>query len=129
MSNTYVLVHGAWHTGAQLEAVAQHIRQAGHEVHCPTLAGNRPGDDRSRTGLAEAAQSVVDYVREKNLQQIRLVGHSYGGMVLSQAIGSLGGHVARLVYVNAFVPEPGQSLVDLVPTPYVEDWRRRTTAR
>ena len=41
---TYVLVHGAWHTGAELEPTAAPIRAAGHEVHTPTIAGNRPGD-------------------------------------------------------------------------------------
>ena len=49
MSDTYVLVHGAWHTGAELEPAAAHIRKFGHTVHCPTLTGNRPDDDRSRT--------------------------------------------------------------------------------
>ena len=57
MSDTYVLVHGAWHTGEFMEPVAQHLRAKGHTVHCPTLAGNRPGDDRSTTGLAEAVAS------------------------------------------------------------------------
>ncbi|MEN9888346.1 MAG: hypothetical protein RL559_383 [Pseudomonadota bacterium] len=119
MSDVYVLVHGAWHTGAELEAVAQHMRQAGHTVHCPTLAGNRAGDDRSRIGLQEAAQSLIDFIEQQDLRQVRLVGHSYGGMVLSQAAHRLQPRLARLVYVNAFVPEPGQSLVDLVPPVYV----------
>ncbi len=55
MSDTYVLVHGAWHTGAELEATMEHLRKAGHTVHCPTLAGNRAGDDRSRVGLKDAS--------------------------------------------------------------------------
>ena len=61
MADTYVLVHGAWHTGEQLEPVASHLRARGHVVHCPTLAGNQPGDDRSVLGLSEAAQSLVDF--------------------------------------------------------------------
>lgn len=83
MSDTYVLVHGAWHTGAEIEAVADGLRAAGHTVHCPTLAGNNPGDDRSRIGLEDAIESAVRYIEEKNLTQVRLVGHSYGGMVIS----------------------------------------------
>ena len=58
MSDTYVLVHGAWHTGAEIEPAAEQIRKMGHTVHCPTLAGNRKGDDRSRIGLAAAAESL-----------------------------------------------------------------------
>ena len=61
--STYVLVHGAWHTGAELASVASPIRAAGHQVHTPTLAGNRPGDSKT-TGLKEAIQSVVDYLAE-----------------------------------------------------------------
>lgn len=46
MSDICALVRGAWHTGAELEAVADAVRAAGHTVHCPTLARNRPGDSR-----------------------------------------------------------------------------------
>ena len=51
MADIYVLVHGAWHTGAEMEAVAGHLRKGGHVVHCPTVAGNNKDDDRSATGL------------------------------------------------------------------------------
>lgn len=115
MSDTYVLVHGAWHTGAQLEAAAAHLRKLGHTVHCPTLAGNRPGDDRSKVGLADAVNSLVDYIREHKLDNVRLAGHSYGGMVISQAYQKAPERIGRLVYVNAFVPMPGESLIDMVP--------------
>ncbi len=119
MSDTYVLVHGAWHTGAELEATAEHLRKLGHTVHCPTLAGNRPQDDRSKIGLGEAAQSLVDYIREHKLDNVRLAGHSYGGMVISVAYQKLAERVKRLIYVNAFVPMPGDSLNNLVPPIYV----------
>ena len=119
MSDTYVLVHGAWHTGAELEAAAENIRKSGHTVHCPTLAGNRTGDDRSRIGLMDAARSLEAFLKEKNLSGVRLVGHSYGGMVISQLMDIAPERVTRLVYVNAFVPNPGESLNDMVPPMYV----------
>lgn len=115
MSNTYVLVHGAWHTGAELEAVADVIRAAGNVVHCPTLAGNRDGDDRSTIRLADAIDSLVEFVTSQGLENIRLVAHSYGGMVVSGAAQRLLGRISRLVYVNAFVPLDGESLTDMVP--------------
>ena len=59
--STYVLVHGAWHTGKELEPTAAPIRAAGHQVHTPTLAGNRPGDSK-KTGLDEAIKSFIDYL-------------------------------------------------------------------
>ena len=120
MHDTYVLVHGAWHTGAELEATAVEMRRAGHTVHCPTLAGNRPGDDRSTIGLADAAESLCAWLREHDLKDVRLVGHSYGGMVISQAVQSEAARIRRLVYVNAFVPLPGESLNDMVPPHYVQ---------
>ncbi len=116
---TYVLVHGAWHTGAEMEAAAAPLRAAGHVVHCPTLAGNRPGDDRTQTGLEDAAQSLKHYIEQHDLQHVRLVGHSYGGMVISRVVDLLPQRIARLVYVNAFVPQPGECLNDLVPPHYV----------
>lgn len=97
MSDTYVLVHGAWHTGELMEPVAQQLRARGHTVHCPTLAGNRPGDDRQSTGLPEAVQSLVDYLHAHELTGVRLVGHSYGGMVISHAADQVGQRLARLV--------------------------------
>lgn len=120
MADTYVLVHGAWHTGELLEPVAEHLRARGHVVHCPTLAGNRPGDDRSRIGLAEAAQSLVAFLEEKNLSGVRLMGHSYGGMVISQATATASAlrRIRRLVYWNAFVPLDGECLNDMVPPHY-----------
>ncbi|WP_326539841.1 alpha/beta fold hydrolase [Pseudorhodoferax sp.] len=118
MTDTYVLVHGAWHTGAELEPVAQAIRAQGHHVHTPTLAGNRPGDDRSRTGLDDAIASAVDYLVAHDLREVRLVGHSYGGMVISGVAQRVPERLRRLVYINAFVPLDGQSLNDMVPPHY-----------
>jgi pimeloyl-ACP methyl ester carboxylesterase len=117
--DTYVLVHGAWHTGDLLEPVAQLLRKRGHTVHCPTLAGNRPGDDRSKTGLADATRSLAEFITANGLTDVRLMGHSYGGMVISQAAAALGGRLRRLVYWNAFVPLGGQCLNDMVPPVYV----------
>ena len=97
MSDTYVLIHGAWHTGAELEATAEHMRKRGHTVHCPTLTGNRPGDDRSRVGLEDAAQSVCDYLQQHDLKNVRLAGHSYGGMVISRVADLMPERIARLI--------------------------------
>lgn len=118
MADTYVLVHGAWHTGELMEPVAQHLRAQGHTVHCPTLAGNRPGDDRSRIGLTDAARSLAGFLEERKLSDVRLVGHSYGGMVISQVTAWALPRIRRLVYWNAFVPLNGQCLNDMVPPHY-----------
>lgn len=115
---TFVLVHGAWHTGELLAEVAAPIRAAGHEVHTPTIAGNRPGDSK-RTGLEAAIASIAGYLVEKNLSDVVLMGHSYGGMVITGVADREPARIRRLVYWNAFVPNDGEALNDMVPPHYV----------
>ncbi|MGH7006006.1 MAG: alpha/beta fold hydrolase, partial [Alphaproteobacteria bacterium] len=114
---TYVLVHGAWHTGELLEDVAKPIRAKGHQVHCPTLAGNRPGDSK-KVGLEDAIRSLTDYFDQHRLDDAVVMGHSYGGMVISGAADRIAARIRRLVYWNAFVPTSGQCLNDMVPPHY-----------
>lgn len=116
--STYVLVHGAWHSGAELEPVAAPIRAAGHQVYTPTIRGNRPGDAKT-AGLKEAIQSIADYLAENNLKNVVLLGHSYGGMIITGVADLVPERIRRLVYWNAFVPNNGQSLNDMVPPQYV----------
>lgn len=118
--DVYVLVHGAWHTGKLLEKTACYLRKKGNIVYTPTLKGNKPGDDRSIIGLNDAIQSIVDYILEFDLNNIILLGHSYGGMVISGVIdnNTVRNRIKRLIYWNAFVPLNGQSLNDMVPASY-----------
>jgi pimeloyl-ACP methyl ester carboxylesterase len=115
---SYVLVHGAWHTGAELEATAAPIRAAGHQVYTPTLAGNRPGDKKT-VGLNDAIASIVDYLAANDLKDVILLGHSYGGMIITGVADRVPERIRRLIYWNAFVPNNGESLNDLVPPVYV----------
>jgi pimeloyl-ACP methyl ester carboxylesterase len=108
----YVLVHGGWHTGEQLEPVAALIRAEGHRVHTPTIRGNRPGDPKT-IGLADAIVSIVEYLETNNAQDIILVGHSYGGMVITGVADRIPQRTRRLVYWNAFVPNDGESAADM----------------
>src|SRR6516165_1587686 len=110
--STYVLVHGAWHSGRELEPLARSIRAAGHEVFTPTTRGNGPGDSKA-VGLADAIQSIADYLTENNLGEIVLVGHSYGGMIITGVADEVSDRIRRLVYWNAFVPNDGESVSDM----------------
>lgn len=115
---TYVLVHGAWHTGGAFAEVAEHLRAAGHTVHTPTLAGNRAGDSKE-TGLEEAVGSLVDYFVTHGITDAVLLGHSYGGIVITGAADRLPeGVVRRLVYWSAYVPNDGESLEDMTPASF-----------
>jgi len=114
----YVLVHGAWHTGKELEPTAVPIRAAGHKADTPTITGNRPGDPKT-IGLNDAIKSIVDYLATENLKDVILVGHSYGGMIITGVADRAPDRIHRLVYWNAFVPNSGESLNDMVPPQYV----------
>jgi len=114
----YVLIHGAWHSGRDLEPLAASIARAGHTAFTPTVKGNRPGDSKN-TGLSEAIQSIVDYLADNELKDIVLAGHSYGGMIITAVADRMPDRIRRLVYWNAFVPNDGESVSDMLPPEYV----------
>ena len=115
----FILVHGAWHNGELMEPVAKSMRKAGHEVHLPTLQGNGPSDDKL-VGLSDVITSLENYIQQKELSDFILVGHSYGGMVITGIADLMPKRIRRLVYWNAFVPNDGESLLDMTPPHYKE---------
>ncbi len=118
---TFVLIHGAWHYGALWEDVAKPLRAADHTVHTPTLAGNGPGEDIDRTvGHSDAVKSAVDYVMENDLKDFVLLGHSYGGTIISRMAEELPDRIRRLIYWNAFVLNDGESIESVSPPHYKE---------
>lgn len=112
-----VLVHGSWHHGDLWGPVADRLRAAGHEVHTPTVAGHGPGADR-RVNHAQCTQSITDYLVSRDLSDVVLLGHSYGGTIISKVVEAVPERVKRLVYWNAFVLGDGESLDDNVPPHY-----------
>jgi pimeloyl-ACP methyl ester carboxylesterase len=110
--STFVLIHGAWHRGELLEPVAEGIRAKGHRVFTPTVLGNRPGDSKA-IGLDAAIESIVDYFKTNTLWDVVLVGHSYGGMIITGVADRCPERIRRLVYWNAFVPNNGESANDM----------------
>jgi len=117
--STFALIHGAWHTGRELEPVAQVIAGAGHGVFTPTIKGNGPTDSRD-LGLLDAIESIVDFLVSRDLRDLVLVGHSYGGMIITGVADQVPGRIRRLVYWNAFVPNDSESVNDMLPPQYVE---------
>ena len=81
----FVLVHGSWHDGETFAAVAHHLRSAGHEVHAPTIAGHGKSADKN-VDHAKCVGSIVDYISSRSLENVVLLGHSYGGTVISKAV-------------------------------------------
>jgi pimeloyl-ACP methyl ester carboxylesterase len=109
----FVLIHGAWHGGWCWDAVRARLEAAAHRVHAPTLPGlaERATELTGALGLADHIASVVAFVEAADLNDIVLVGHSYGGMVITGAADALAARIAQLVYVDAAVPRDGDSMV------------------
>jgi pimeloyl-ACP methyl ester carboxylesterase len=110
---TYVLIHGAWHGGWCWKHVAPALRRAGHEVYAPSLTGmgERGHLARPDIDLDIHIEDVVWLMEMEDLRDVILVGHSYGGMVVTGA-ADRSDRVGQLVYLDAFVPENGKRLLD-----------------
>jgi pimeloyl-ACP methyl ester carboxylesterase len=112
---TYVLVHGGGHGGWCYQRVARLLRAEGHEVYTPTLTGlgERAHLLDDRVDLDRHVADVAAVLRVEDLREVILVGHSYGGMVITGAADREADRVGRLVYLDAATPVHGQSLVDV----------------
>jgi pimeloyl-ACP methyl ester carboxylesterase len=114
---TFVLVHGAWHGAWCWRRVARLLIRHGHEVFAPTLTGvgERSHLLTAAVGLDTHVLDIVNEVKWQELSNIVLVGHSYGGMVISGAAEKIQKAIASIVMLDAFVPEDGQAIIDLQP--------------
>ena len=114
---TFVLVHGGWHGGWCWQKVIPFLEAAGHEVYAPTLTGlaERASELSPDVGLDTHIQDIVGLLEEKNLRGVVLVGHSYGGMVITGVVDAVPERIAHLVYFDTFVPRDGESIAGVVP--------------
>jgi pimeloyl-ACP methyl ester carboxylesterase len=114
---TYVLVHGAWHGSWCWKRVRKSLRDAGHHVFTPTLTGlgERSHLNSAAVSLSTHITDVVNLLRWEDLSDVILCGHSYGGSVISGAADQVPKRIRRLVYLDAFVPEDGECMFDLLP--------------
>lgn len=123
---TFILVHGGnmstdtWNRlfrrntyppggllGARVwEGTKAYLESHGHGVFAPTLP-----DEHTHT-LTDHIDSVCSLIRASDLHAVILVGHSYGGMVITGIAARMSGRIRRLVYVDAALPDPGESLFD-----------------
>ncbi len=125
---TIVLITGAWHGGWSWRPVATRLRAAGHRVLTPTLPGMDLGDDPRGITLTDSCDAVVDLVEREDLTDVTLLGHSWGGYVVSGAAPRVAPRLKRTVFWSAFVPQDGESLMDAVPPHYAELFRAQAAA-
>ncbi|MCR8557788.1 alpha/beta fold hydrolase [Mucilaginibacter sp. BJC16-A38] len=111
-SATIVLVHGAWADATAWQAVIPVLKAQGHEV----IAVNLPGHGSDTTSFAKISlQSYVDVVKNAigDRKNVILVGHSMAGLVISQVAEEIPGQIKELVYLAAYLPKNGESLLSL----------------
>lgn len=113
---TYVLVHGAFHGGWAWQKVADELRKHGNTVYTPTLTGvgERNHLARPDVDLETHIQDVINVLEFEDLEKVVLVGHSYGGMVITGVASRVPERISKLVYFDAVVPDSGQSFFDAI---------------
>ncbi len=110
-----VSVHGAWAGGWQFKKVATLLEARGWKVYRPSMSGlgehfNTASAD---IGLATHIDDIVNFILFENLHDVTLLGHSYGGMVITGVADRIPERISRLIYLDAFLPVNGESAMTL----------------
>jgi pimeloyl-ACP methyl ester carboxylesterase len=116
---TFVLVHGAWGGGYGWSGIAKRLRLSGHDVHVAMLTGlgEKAHLLTPAIDLSVHIRDVLGIFDYEKLSDVILVGHSYGGMVITGAAAKRADKIHSLVYVDAFLPDDGQALWDIADEP------------
>jgi pimeloyl-ACP methyl ester carboxylesterase len=113
--STYVFVHGAWGGSWDWRQVDSLLTRRGHRVYRPQLTGlgERVHLASADVGLTTHIEDVVNTILWEDLRDVVLVGHSYGGMVITGVADRIPDRIRRLVYLDAFLPDSGDTAFDL----------------
>jgi pimeloyl-ACP methyl ester carboxylesterase len=112
---TFLVCHGAWSAGWAWKKMHPLMRKAGHRLVTPTYTGlgERAHLAIPSIDLDTHVADMLNVIKYEDLRDIVLIGHSYGGMVATGVADRARDKVKQLIYIDAFVPEGGQSLNDL----------------
>ncbi|BBM02265.1 alpha/beta fold hydrolase [Microbulbifer sp. GL-2] len=118
MGNTYLLVHGMFLGGWCWARVAKHLTAAGHRVFTPTQTGlgERNHLLSPSIGMDTFVQDLVNVIEFEELEQVILVGHSFGGMAATGAADALPERIRHLVYLDGAIPQSGHAFAEQLPT-------------
>jgi pimeloyl-ACP methyl ester carboxylesterase len=111
---TFVLVHGAWHGGWCWRRVADLLEAKGHKVFTPTMTGLGACSHllNKEVNISTHVTDIGNFIKWENLSDVALVGHSYGGLVISGVAESLHDKIASIVFLDAFLPDDGDTLLN-----------------
>jgi pimeloyl-ACP methyl ester carboxylesterase len=128
---TFVLVHGAWHGGWCYRDTAAALRAAGHTVFTPTHTGlgERAHQAGENVTLETHVRDVCGCIESEELTDVILCGHSYGGMVITSVADRMPERIKALAYLDAYVPEHGESMIDQYRKTLTPEQAAETTAR
>lgn len=117
MRKNYILVHGAWHGGWCWRDLAALLENAGHNVFTPTMTGlaERKHLISPQIGLDTHITDIVSLIEYYDLQNIVLVGHSYGGMVITAVADRFKNRIDHIVYLDAALPKNGDTMISQGP--------------
>jgi len=114
--STFVIVHGAWAGSWGWDPVAELLRARGHDVHVPTLSGlgERSHLAHMPIDLTTHIDDIINEMVWHELDDVVLVAHSYGGFVATGVVERAADRIASIVYLDAFIPQDGQSFEDMI---------------
>jgi pimeloyl-ACP methyl ester carboxylesterase len=118
-SSTLILVHGSWHTGSCWSAVQELLTEAGVDSRAPTLPGHGAADRALEVRHADYVSAVLDAL-DAVADPAVLVGHSFGGSVISRVAELRPDRCRGLVYYSAFVPRDGERVADSLPPQFID---------
>ena len=115
---TYVIVHGAWGGGWDWRGIDSMLTRRGHRVVRVTLTGlgERYHLASPNIGLETHIDDVVNKILWDDLRDVVLVGHSYGGMVITGVVDRIPERIKRVVYLDALLPDSGESVMSIPDT-------------
>ena len=116
MGATVLVCHGAWSAGWAWKKMHPLMTAAGHRLVTPSYTGlgERAHLANPSIDLETHIEDILNVIHYEDLRDIVLVGHSYGGMVATGVAGRARDRVTQLIYIDAFVPDDGESLLDLL---------------
>ncbi len=112
---SFVLVHGAWHGGWCWRRVSDRLERKGHKAYAPSLTGlgDRAHLIGTRPTVTTHIEDIANIIRFEDLQRVVLVGHSYGGIVISGVAEKAQKQIASIVFLDAFVPDNGATIMSM----------------
>ena len=127
---TFVVAHGAWSAGWAWTKMRPLLGAAGHALVTPTYTGlgERAHLAGPAVDLETHIEDVLGVLEFDDLRDVVLIGHSYGGVVATGVADRARARIAQLIYLDAMVPQDGQSSFDLIPDAACTDMRERARA-